>query len=218
MEQNINTRRYWENRFASGDWELKRGRWQTESFAKGQVRHLGIGKEFEGTLLDFGCGLGDAIPIYRKHFPKAKLIGVDISQSAIDICKEMYGTEARFLQGDHNSVPQVDIIIASNVFEHLTDDRNVARHLLSKCNSLYIVVPYREWPLSSGFEHVNSYDTNYFQELGKYTYDIFPCVGWSAYGFKALWYGTYFKNIFRLLSGRPLCRRQMQIIFKFIAQ
>ncbi|MDX8412753.1 MAG: hypothetical protein R8J85_01570 [Mariprofundales bacterium] len=77
MDENINTKAYWDDRFSSGDWEEKRGRWQTESFAKGQIEHLKISSDFKGTILDFGCGLGDAMPIYRQSFPLAKLIGMD---------------------------------------------------------------------------------------------------------------------------------------------
>jgi SAM-dependent methyltransferase len=212
MRENINTRSYWEQRFSSGDWEVKQGRWQTENFARGQIPHLQIADNFEGTLLDFGCGLGDAMPIYKENFPKAKLVGIDISQSAIDICREKYGSIASFMQGDYDSVPNVDIIIASNVFEHLADDRKVAKRFLSKCKSLYIVVPYKEWPLCS--EHVNTYDEHYFLELGKYDYKVFPCAGWTHYGIKGLWYHIYFKNIFRFLLRKPLGHRNMQIIFR----
>ncbi len=213
MRENINTRSYWENRFSSGDWEAKQGRWQTENFARGLIPHLQIRDNFEGTLLDFGCGLGDAMPIYRKHFPKARLVGFDISQSAIDICHKRYGSIALFMQGDPDSVPNVDIIIASNVFEHLTDNREVAKCLFPKCKSLYIMVPYKEQ--LSFPEHINTYDENYFLEIGKYDYKVFPCVGWSQYGIKGLWYQVYFKNLFRFLLRKPLCHRNMQIVFHF---
>jgi len=213
MNENINTKDYWEQRFSSNDWEDKQGRWQTESFSKGQMEYLRIASDFEGVMLDFGCGLGDAMPVYRENFPQAKLVGVDISQTAIDKCREKYGGIASFMQGDHRSIPEADIIIASNVFEHLTDDRSIAKCLLSKCSVLYIIVPYRERPLCP--EHVNTYDEHYFSGLGKYDYQIFPCIGWTPYGLRGLYYNVYFKNIFRLLFGRPVRHRNMQIMFSF---
>jgi SAM-dependent methyltransferase len=213
MSKNINTKEYWEDRFSSRDWEKKHGRWQTESFAKEQMKHLKISSDFSGSLLDFGCGLGDAFPVYKKNFPWAKLIGIDISQSAINKCREKYGKIARFIQGDYNSIPEVDLIIASNVFEHLSDDRNIANCLLSKCKLLFIIVPYKEKPLCS--EHINTYDEHYFLALGKYDYSIFPCIGWTQYGIRGLWYNVYFKNIFRLVLGKRLIFRNMQIMFRF---
>jgi cyclopropane fatty-acyl-phospholipid synthase-like methyltransferase len=118
MSQNINSKAYWDQRFASNDWEEKNGRMQTEKIAKGQIKHFSISNDFDGTIMDFGCGLGDAIPVYWLNFLKAKLMGIDISQIAIDKCNEKYGEMATFIQGDFKSAPEVDVIIASNVFEH----------------------------------------------------------------------------------------------------
>jgi len=214
MTNNINTKDYWDDRFSSRDWEDKSGRLQTENFAKGQLKYFNIPENFTGTILDFGCGLGDAMPIYKQRFPKAKLIGLDISQSAIEKCNMKYGHIASFMQGDYSNVPQVDIIISSNVFEHLSHDREIAQALISKCKRLYIIVPYREMPLC--LEHVNSYDEHYFSSIGKkYEYQIFSCKGWTQEGIKGLGYGVYFKNIFRFLMRKKLHRRQMQIMFSF---
>jgi len=79
--RNINTKEYWESRFISGDWQAKAGRMQTANFAREQVSRLRIASSYSGTILDYGCGLGDAIPIYHKFFPHAQLIGCDISDS-----------------------------------------------------------------------------------------------------------------------------------------
>jgi hypothetical protein len=49
MTENVNTQDYWDQRFASGDWEAKKGRWQTESFARGQMKLIRLGDDFEGT-------------------------------------------------------------------------------------------------------------------------------------------------------------------------
>jgi SAM-dependent methyltransferase len=216
MHENINTKEYWESRFSSNDWEEKRGRWQTESFARGHIEHLNIPSDFKGTILDFGCGLGDAIPVYQEAFPKAKLMGIDISQSAIDKCNNKYGHLALFMQGDYTNTPNVDVIIASNVFEHLSNDREIAKHLFTKCKSLYIIVPYSEHPLHP--EHINTYDEYYFQDMGNLDYKIFPCAGWTPYGLRERYYNVYFKNVFRYLLGKPLRRRNMQIIYRFLAK
>jgi trans-aconitate methyltransferase len=115
MKANINTKEYWNNRFSSNDWEENRGRWQTQSLAKGQLEYIDIANDFNGTILDFGCGLGDAIPIFKEKYSNAKFIGMDISESAIEKCRGTYGDIADFHQGDWSNVPQVDVIIASNV-------------------------------------------------------------------------------------------------------
>jgi len=210
MHENINTIEYWENRFLSGDWETKQGRWQTKNFAIGQIPYLNISRDFTGTIMDFGCGLGDAMPVYRKYFPQANLIGIDISATAIELCRKHFGSIATFIQGDCNNIPPSDVIIASNVFEHLTDDLEVAKILLHKCRFLKIVVPYKEWPLC--LEHVNIYNEKYFSELGEYDWQVFPCRGWSLYG-KKLWKHVYVKNIFRFILRRQVRHRRKQIMF-----
>ena len=86
---NINTKAYWDNRFKA-DWEKKSGRSQTADFAKDQIPYFDISSDFDGSILDFGCGLGDAIPIYKKSYPNAKLYGVDISSVGIEKCKKIW--------------------------------------------------------------------------------------------------------------------------------
>lgn len=213
MLQNINTKSYWEQRFSSQSWEEKNGREQSAEFAHDQIRHFGIKQNFAGSILDFGCALGDAFPIYKKAFPNANLIGIDISQKAIELCKAHFGTIATFIQGDFKSVPDVDVIIASNVFEHLSNHIEIATYLQSKCNDLYITVPYKENPLF--VEHVNTYDENSFSMLRPYSWKTFASKGWfSEYGME-LWYQINFKNLFRMILGRQLRQRRKQIMFHF---
>ena len=212
MKFNLNTKEYWDQRFSSGDWEGKHGRLQTENFARGQIKYLKLKHDFKGTILDFGCGLGDSMPVYKEVFPQAKLIGVDISSCAIEFCRMRYNSIAAFFCGDYQIVPQVDVIIASNIFEHLSNDNEVIQNILSKCNDLYVIVPYKEYPLHS--EHLNTYHENYYLGICKYEWNIFPCRGWSQYGISLL-YDIYFKNVFRYILRFPIQHRRMQIMFHF---
>jgi len=212
---NINTKQYWDDRFSSGNWEEKRGRNQTEGFAKSQIKQLRIKKYFSGTILDFGCGLGDAFPIYKKAYPKAKFIGIDISEAAIAKCKTNFGDIANFISGTEKEVPSVDIIISSNVFEHLSNDIKIARELKQKCKVLYIIVPYKEnLNASLCSEHVNSYDNNSFDKISSnIEIKIFRSEGWGESN-KDLIFKVYFKNIGRFLLGRKLRRKVQQIMYK----
>lgn len=214
---NINTKAYWDKRFSSGDWELKLGRQQTREFALAQIKHIDISRSFSGSILDFGCGLGDAFPIYKKSFPNAELLGLDISIEAIRKCIKSYGEMGNFICGSYLDVPEVDIIIASNVFEHLSNDKEIAKHLISKCQRLYIIVPYREEKLSIfDNEHINIYNEQYFTDLSKdVRYKIFNTKAWGKDGFD-LYYNIYLKNFARLFLGKKLQKRPRQIMFKII--
>jgi SAM-dependent methyltransferase len=211
---NINTKQYWDQRFGTGDWESKGGFQQTEGFARSQIRHLELPATFDGTLCDFGCGAGDAFPIYRQQFPVAKLVGVDVSQHAIELCQQRFGHLADFVCGDCAAVPQVDVIIASNVLEHLDNDQAIAAQLLERCKTLYIVVPFRE-TLTQGSEHVNRYDLDSFSDLPCTRRHVFVSEGWGHHG----WHATYhvdLKNVARRMLGRPVLERdQRQIMYTF---
>lgn len=212
-DENPNTEGYWDERFASGDWEAHAGRSQTAQFAQGQIPHFRIPSDFEGSILDFGCGLGDGVPIYHQAFPKARMRGMDISQAAVDKCRQRYGDIAEFEQGIATDVADVDVIIASNVFEHLSHDRDIARALLSRCKELYIVVPYAE-RLRPGGEHVNSYTESYFDDVAPSETTVFHCPGWTQEGWD-LWWNIHLKNVIRPLVGKPTVRRGKQIMFRF---
>lgn len=210
----INSKSYWDGRFSSGDWVNKGGRSQTENFAREQIRYFSISYSFEGRIVDFGCGLGDAIPVYRRRFPRAKLIGVDFSFSAIRDCKSRYGHLADFICGEAGSVPVSDVIIASNVLEHIEDDESIVYTLLAKCSLLYIIVPYKE--ILGGFdEHINTYDKNSFKKFADSITSIrvFPAKGWSQYG-KSLFFDVYAKNLLRPFFGKHRVHRRKQIIFQ----
>lgn len=212
---NINTKEYWENRFASGDWENKGGRLQTRQFAETQIKYFDIPKNFDGVILDFGCGLGDAIPIYRAKYPNAYLVGMDISQSAIIRCREKYGQYAKFIQGGFAEVPCVNVIISSNVFEHLSNDIDIARHLKTRCDHLYIIVPYKQKISASTLnEHIRSYDENHFKEIGSYDYRIFLSRGYGEFNWR-MYVNIYIYNIIRFFIGKTIIYRDKQIMFHF---
>ena len=190
--KNINTKTYWEDRFKNGDWN-RSGRKQTMEYALANIKHIVLDNNFEGSILDFGCALGDSIPIYKKQFPLAKIKGIDISESAIQKCKKRFGDKAFFLCGDYKQIKKEEIIIASHIMEHLTNDKDVVKNLLDKCNELYVFVPFKEIPLY--FEHVNFYDENY--------YDGFPVIK---------------KNIFEVSYKRIISFREFiknLLLFKF---
>jgi len=218
---NINTAEYWDNRFKTGDWEQRSGRTQTTSFAYEYVRLLQIECNFTGTILDFGCGLGDAIPVYKKHFPLARFIGVDHSESGIGLCNEKYGAIAQFINGSVNAVPPVDVIIASNVFEHLTDDKQVACQLAEKCERLFIIVPYRQTidEMQAG-EHINSYHEQSFDGIGiKVVRTKVFCSSALAMKtrFRFMWYRIWqiwVKNIVRVMLNRKRGYTPREILFE----
>jgi 2-polyprenyl-3-methyl-5-hydroxy-6-metoxy-1,4-benzoquinol methylase len=208
-KENINTKKYWDNRFAgteANSWKNKKGEDQTMDFAYAIAKRLRISKNFSGTILDFGCALGDAIPVYKRYYPQASFSGVDFSSAAIEQCREKFGNMATFICGNVDAVPNVDIIITSNVLEHLSNDKNIAKKLLDKCKDLYIAVPYNE-KISDEGEHINSYniqsfDHEYIMGVGV-NYQIYLCRGYNLKRILRSYYNIELKNLLRPFFGKP---------------
>jgi hypothetical protein len=211
MSSNLNSEEYWDQRFSTGHWDDVGGRDQTRLYATVLVDHLDIPRDFPGTILDFGCALGDAIPVYREAFPNSGFLGLDHSESAVSKCRSTYGEVAEFIHGDQNDVPPVDVIIASHILEHIDNDQEVATKLLSCCRDLYIVVPFRENPLCK--EHVHYYDENYYRSVGEYSWKVFPKLpgNWTP----GPLFDNYLKNFFRFLLGKKRVQRKKVVLFHF---
>lgn len=205
----LNTEAYWNARFLSGDWAARGGYTQTEKFAIAQAELYNIDRSFNGTICDFGCGAGDAFPIYRSNFPQARLIGVDFSDGAITLCRQRHGSLGTFIRGNATDIPNSDVIICSNVLEHIPDYSSVVDQLRQRCRRLLVIVPYREKHLID--EHINTYTRNAFSEWRPSRKIVFASPGWSEFG-KSLWVDVHLKNIARLIVNRPTRRRRMQIL------
>ncbi len=169
---NPNTLHYSDDLFASGEWERRGGRTQTSRFANFFHRSVRIPNNPGFTLLDVGCALGDAMPVWKKRYPRAKLSGCDISQTAITRATERYGSIASFFRASFEEIDGMyDVCFCSNVLEHFEQHVDIARHLLRHCRTLYVMTPYAEMnhgkPLSPrpGEIHVATFLEDSFDAL-----------------------------------------------------
>lgn len=73
-------------------------------------------------ILDYGCGLGDALDRLARHFGATEAIGMDLSSTAIDNAARQY-PQYRFIRGDLATLStlRADIVTFFDVLEHLPD-------------------------------------------------------------------------------------------------
>lgn len=145
-ELNPNTRGHSEEAFvAGGVWDQNQGRRQTRLFAEYFHRHVKVPFSGPFTVLDVGCGLGDALPVWHEHYPEARLSGCDVAQSAVDRCAEAYGSIATFFRASFEEIRgSWDVIFCSNTLEHFEQNVEIAQALLGLCKILYVMTPYME--------------------------------------------------------------------------
>lgn len=99
------------------------------------------------TIADFGCGTGVLVNKLKTDFPRIYVVGYDFSASKIKRCQEFYKINPScFRQGDiYNSTnKKYDVIIATEVLEHLENPAKALKNLFSTLNvegRLFVTVP-----------------------------------------------------------------------------
>jgi len=83
-------------------------------------RRLG---ERELDLLDFGTGVGNAVPYLAEHLPRARLTCLDISEESVAIARERFPGMAQYCTFDGGQLPfpdaSFDLLYTACVFHHI---------------------------------------------------------------------------------------------------
>lgn len=136
----LNSSVYWDSRFYV-NWEASGGRLQTALFATAFVL---LDKEFTPkSILDYGCGCGDSLPVLKMKYPQAELYYYDMSTVAMQKAKLHYKKIARELGA--SSEKRFDLVYCSNVIEHVDDLDQFCKDLV-KFVSKYLIIqaPFNE--------------------------------------------------------------------------
>ncbi|MCF8057417.1 MAG: class I SAM-dependent methyltransferase [Desulfocapsa sp.] len=90
-------------------------------------------------IVDFGCGLGDALDILFKTLKPEEAVGIDISSKMVAHARKRY-PDYRFMDGDFTLLNefQADLITFIDVLEHIDDIPQVLN--LAKQHAKYIAV------------------------------------------------------------------------------
>lgn len=78
-------------------------------------------------ILDFGSGIGNSLPYFRKYFPDSEVICADVSERSIEIAKTRFpGSEAYLLIDRVVNLPDAsqDIVFSACVFHHIPHDEH----------------------------------------------------------------------------------------------
>lgn len=114
--EKVNSGAYWDKRFMV-NWEESGGRLQTALFATGFVLLNENLQPF--SILDYGCGCGDSLPVFKMKYPEAELFFYDISQIAMKRANRYYHRIAT--EWNSTGDRRFDLVYCSNVVEHVED-------------------------------------------------------------------------------------------------
>lgn len=74
-------------------------------------------------IVDFGAGVGNAVPWFRKYFPAAHLTLADVSQQSLDVAKSRFPGSENYARIAEERLPlpdaSVDLAFAACVFHHI---------------------------------------------------------------------------------------------------
>lgn len=131
----------------------------------GFLRHYEAPERLEAArICDFGCGSGASTMILARRFPRARIVGVDLSQRLLELARARrafyQAANVEFVCSPDGNRPPPDIgefdyVILSGVFEHLLPGER--RELMPRVwellrpGGLLFVgdTPHRYWPLES---------------------------------------------------------------------
>lgn len=102
------------------------------------------------TVLDFGCGEGFLLDkMSERGVDLSGYVGIDLRADALDFARRRHA-EATFVQADIFEWPtdarNFDLVIASEVLEHLPEPEAALRRLVELCSGqLLLTVPHEPW-------------------------------------------------------------------------
>lgn len=94
-------------------------------FARQRIRFLnarlrGLRTRPVRSILDFGCGVGSAVPLVRDEFAPHRVVGLDVSKDSLDVARQRYPGVAEFsLVHDYEPRQDIDLAFCNGVFHHI---------------------------------------------------------------------------------------------------
>jgi SAM-dependent methyltransferase len=111
-------------------------------FAEYKIKDVALELGAEGgtprTILDFGSGVGNSIPYFRKYFPRSQLTCADVSGRSLEVSRARFPGDEVYapLAGDRLpfSDNSLDLIFSACVFHHIPHEEHA--HWLGELNRI----------------------------------------------------------------------------------
>ena len=111
---------YWEQRYRKGD-NSGAGSYNRLAEFKAEFLNAFVADKNIGSVIEFGCG--DGAQLKLAHYPK--YIGVDVAQTAVDMCRQKFANDPGkdFCRvGELPETERADLALSLDVIYHLVED------------------------------------------------------------------------------------------------
>jgi len=80
-------------------------------------------------ICDFGSGIGNSIPFFRRYFPEATLTSADVSARSLELCRKRQPWSGNYLLIEDHRIPSeaaaFDVVFSACVFHHIPHGEHV---------------------------------------------------------------------------------------------
>ncbi|GLH77632.1 SAM-dependent methyltransferase [Bradyrhizobium sp. SSBR45G] len=80
-------------------------------------------------ICDFGAGIGNSIPFFRRYFPDAALTSSDVSERSLALARQRHPGSGESLLIETDRIPsdsnRFDVVFSACVFHHIAHDEHV---------------------------------------------------------------------------------------------
>jgi len=179
----LNSKEYWEARFASKDWDVNGGKEQALFFAKLACSLMPdfLKKDLlenAWTVIDVGCASGEGTAYFAEQFPSCHFIGQDFSESAIQSAKEAFDNCEFAVSDVYKDSMAADVVYSSNTLEHLQNPQEIMVRMCQHAKNYVVhLLPFED-PLRIP-EHINIFSLDSFPlRIGEFFLEytqVFDC-------------------------------------------
>lgn len=128
-----------------------------------------FGLSANARILDFGSGIGNSVPFFNKHFPKAHLTCVDVSEKSLQVGVERFPELAEYKLFDGVKLPfcrdSFDIVFTACVFHHIDEHEHInilkELHRVLVCGGILVIFEHNPYnPLTVSAVKTCVFDEN----------------------------------------------------------
>jgi len=121
------------------------------------------------SAIDVGCGNGELLLTIEKRYPHARLLGIDVSTHIIASNRRQFPRMSFYCVdiGVERLSEQSDLVVCSEVLEHIADARQAMLHLRQMCKRyLILTVPCgKVFPIDRAVGHFRHFSAQQMAEL-----------------------------------------------------